>query len=84
MLVSRESYITKVKLKPLNKKKYSQRLIDRAYSLYLMDFHQHDFGGQYFTIHGFERHAFNRDLFIQIAIKEQRDKKIKELLDGLR
>jgi len=83
MLVSKESYTTRVELKPLNKKKYSQKLINRAYRLYLKDFKKQGFDGSRYTIHGFERYAYNRDLFLQIAIQEQRDKKIKGILNEI-
>jgi len=84
MLVSRESYTTKVNLKPLNEKKYSQKLINSAYALYVKDFNAQGFKGSRYTIHGFKRYAYNRDLFLQIAIQKQRDRKINRILNGTR
>lgn len=84
MLVSRESYTTRVKLKPLNKKKYPQSLINKAYSLYLRDFFEHGFKGNTFTLYGFEHQLFNRDLFIHQAIIEKRNRKINKIINGNR
>jgi len=80
-MASKLSYQTPVKLKPLDKNKYSQDLIDRAYSLYVKDFYRHRFKGQVFTLQGFEEHAFNRDLFIHEAIIIRRNKAIKKILN---
>jgi len=82
MLVSKESYTTKVKLKPLNKNKYPPGLIANAYALYVKDFNQQGFHGSRYTLMGFIRHAYNRDLFIQIAIQKQRDRKINRIING--
>jgi hypothetical protein len=76
------SYYNRINLKPLNKNKYSQELISRAYVLYLKDFKEQGFKGQRYSLYSFETHAPNRDLFLHKAIQEQRDKKINKILNG--
>jgi len=81
-MIGKESYRTPVNLKPLNKHKYSQELIDTAYDMYVKDFHEKGWKGQHLTLYGFEHFAFNRDLFIHEAIIKSRDKKINKILNG--
>ena len=83
-MASKESYTVKKELKPLDRKKYSSGLIKRAYSSYLKDFRRHGFEGNSFTLFGFERHAYNRDLFLEQTRLEERSKKINKINEILK